>query len=305
MRIWSSLQTSTGQDRIVLRADEHAEHGTVVELIDIIKESGFRRVSLAARPQGGCERRKPKSERARILSRNSWRRTTARGLASGLSLGALALALLGGCNSDTPNGVGADLAGTVIDTTLCALTEDRVTDYGVLDIAEAGSPLDQDEVLYLGTTAWTPARSVANYDFSVLDHPDSASCLPYLTADNIVSVKLILIMLTWYSPGHGDTVITDSTAVIKPWFGADQGVRRARARSPVRHPDLSGARTGVRARIAECRGPAPTRGTRATSSSPARRPACRLDRAAGKSRTSSSARGSARSPACSAFPARR
>ncbi len=47
------LQAATGEDRIVLRADEHAEHGAVVALIDLIKESGFRRVSLAARPQAG------------------------------------------------------------------------------------------------------------------------------------------------------------------------------------------------------------------------------------------------------------
>lgn len=47
------LQAATGEDRIVLRADEHSEHGAVVELIDVIKESGFRRVSLAAKQQGG------------------------------------------------------------------------------------------------------------------------------------------------------------------------------------------------------------------------------------------------------------
>jgi len=47
------LQAATGEDRIVLRADEHSEHGAVVELIDLIKESGFRRVSLAAKQQSG------------------------------------------------------------------------------------------------------------------------------------------------------------------------------------------------------------------------------------------------------------
>ena len=47
------LQAASGEDRIVLRADEHAEHGAVVELIDLIKQSGFRRVSLAAKPKGG------------------------------------------------------------------------------------------------------------------------------------------------------------------------------------------------------------------------------------------------------------
>lgn len=44
---------ASDDDRIVLRADEHAEHGAVVELIDLIKESGFRRVSLAARTGDG------------------------------------------------------------------------------------------------------------------------------------------------------------------------------------------------------------------------------------------------------------
>jgi len=38
-----------GEDRMVLRADEDAAHGDVVELIDIIKQSGFTRVSLSAR----------------------------------------------------------------------------------------------------------------------------------------------------------------------------------------------------------------------------------------------------------------
>ncbi len=45
-------QAATGEDQIVLRADEQAEHGAVVALIDLIKESGYRRVSLAARPPG-------------------------------------------------------------------------------------------------------------------------------------------------------------------------------------------------------------------------------------------------------------
>ncbi len=43
------LSAATTEDRIVLRADQDAAHGQVVELIDLIKESGFRRVSLAAR----------------------------------------------------------------------------------------------------------------------------------------------------------------------------------------------------------------------------------------------------------------
>ncbi len=43
------MHDDTGEDRMVLRADEKAAHGDVVELIDTIKQSGFTRVSLSAR----------------------------------------------------------------------------------------------------------------------------------------------------------------------------------------------------------------------------------------------------------------
>jgi biopolymer transport protein ExbD len=43
------VQAGTGQDRIMLTADAGAPHGKVVELIDLIKECGFTRVSLTAR----------------------------------------------------------------------------------------------------------------------------------------------------------------------------------------------------------------------------------------------------------------
>lgn len=43
------LRASSKEDRVVLRADEAAAHGRVVALIDIIKQSGFTRVSLSAR----------------------------------------------------------------------------------------------------------------------------------------------------------------------------------------------------------------------------------------------------------------
>ena len=46
------LQAATGEDRIVVRADENAPHGAVVGLIDAVKQSGFSRVSLSARPGG-------------------------------------------------------------------------------------------------------------------------------------------------------------------------------------------------------------------------------------------------------------
>jgi biopolymer transport protein ExbD len=43
------MHTDSGEDRMVLRADEKAAHGDVVGLIDTIKRSGFTRVSLSAR----------------------------------------------------------------------------------------------------------------------------------------------------------------------------------------------------------------------------------------------------------------
>jgi biopolymer transport protein ExbD len=43
------MHDESGEDRMVLRADEDAAHGDVVKLIDIIKQSGFTRVSLSAR----------------------------------------------------------------------------------------------------------------------------------------------------------------------------------------------------------------------------------------------------------------
>jgi len=51
--ILERMHASTGEDRMVLRADEKAEHGDVVALIDTIKQSGFTRVSLSARTPGG------------------------------------------------------------------------------------------------------------------------------------------------------------------------------------------------------------------------------------------------------------
>jgi biopolymer transport protein ExbD len=42
-----------GEDHIVLRADTSSEYGAAVALMDLIRESGFSRVDLSARPAGG------------------------------------------------------------------------------------------------------------------------------------------------------------------------------------------------------------------------------------------------------------
>lgn len=47
--VLAQLHSDGGDDRMVLRADESASHGDVVAMIDLIKNSGFKRVSLSAR----------------------------------------------------------------------------------------------------------------------------------------------------------------------------------------------------------------------------------------------------------------
>lgn len=130
----------------------------------------------------------------------------------------------GGCASEEANPVGVGLGETVIDTTLQALTRDEILQLGVLDIVEPSAPLDETEVLYLGSTGLDASSILVNYDFSVFDHPDSAYLLPFLTQANISRAEIILQMLTWYEPYHGlgapDTSATGSGALVKPWPGA-------------------------------------------------------------------------------------
>lgn len=46
-------QAATGETRIILRADRDSNHGDVVGLIDMVKQSGFSQVSLSARRTEG------------------------------------------------------------------------------------------------------------------------------------------------------------------------------------------------------------------------------------------------------------
>jgi len=47
---------STGDDRLILRADTDSRHGDVVKLYDLIRETGYRRLGVSARREGGAER---------------------------------------------------------------------------------------------------------------------------------------------------------------------------------------------------------------------------------------------------------
>lgn len=51
--VLEQLHTTTGEDRLVLRADQASTHGDVIQLMDVIRESGFTRISFSARPPQG------------------------------------------------------------------------------------------------------------------------------------------------------------------------------------------------------------------------------------------------------------
>lgn len=149
----------------------------------------------------------------------------------------VALALSAGCSSEDRNPVGANLAETRIDSSLVALTATSVTDFGVLDVVDPDVPHDETEVLYLGSNDTEASSILASYDFTVLDHPDSAYLEPYLTAENITSVEVVLYLLTWYEPDHGldlpDPDDPDYDPVVKPWPGARKYYEIHRLDAPV------------------------------------------------------------------------
>lgn len=120
------------------------------------------------------------------------------------------LAVVGGCTSDDPNPVGADLHESAIDETLTPLTADVIVDFGVLDVIDTDVPLDETEVLYFGISDTEESSILTTYDFTVLDHPDSAYLLPYLTPENIRRAEIRLYMLEWYTPWRGGFAPGDS-----------------------------------------------------------------------------------------------
>ncbi len=130
----------------------------------------------------------------------------------------LVVALVTGCTSDTPSLVGANLAETAIDTVLAPLTIEQLADFGVLAVSDPAVPLDETEVLYFGNSDTEQSSILVNYDFSSLDHPDSAYLLPFLTIDNISSAEIRLYKLTWYSNDRDGQAPPDGD-VLKPYPG--------------------------------------------------------------------------------------
>lgn len=132
----------------------------------------------------------------------------------------------GGCSSESSNLVGAGLGSAVIDTVLKELVVEELVHFGQLDVIDPDEPLDEAEVLYIGSRDGDVSSILANYDFSVFDHPDSAYLVPFITASNVATVDLKLITLEWYDAYHGDDPDDDDGAHsdLWPWEGAEKHI---------------------------------------------------------------------------------
>lgn len=135
-------------------------------------------------------------------------------------LAALALMIgLASCTGDDANPMGAGLGNAAIDTLLRELVVRDLVHHGQLEVVDPANPLDQAGVLYLGGRDGDASSIVVNFDFANLAHPDSAALDTLLTDDNVTSVKLKLLQLLWYLPGHGG-LVDDDDEDLRPWAGA-------------------------------------------------------------------------------------
>jgi len=114
--------------------------------------------------------------------------------------------LLSGCTSDLPSQVGTGLVSSEIDMVLEPLVVEDIEIYKDKNISEAGLPVHEQEVLYLGSQQGNSSSILLNYDFGQifsLGFPESA-----WTAENIVHIRLRFLMLEYYGhlrEGEGDT----------------------------------------------------------------------------------------------------
>ncbi len=200
------MQAGTGEDRIMLTADEgaRARQGRRVDRshqgmrIHPHQPHGTQTVAAMRKGNTIVERIPFKSPLAALL---------------------LALALGAGCTSDSPNGVGQGLADIALDSVLVPLTLWTPTSYGALDVTNEDLPLDETEVLYLGRDDDDASSILVTFDFS--DLPNDLWTEEFLQAGNIVSVRLQLQMLTWYFPNH-DAGIPDLPLPSRYWPGAQK-----------------------------------------------------------------------------------
>lgn len=126
---------------------------------------------------------------------------------------------LASCTSDDANPMGAGLGNAALDTLMRELVVQDLVHLGQIEVSDPARPLDQADVLYLGGRDGDASSIVVNFDFSNLAHPDSVALDTLLTDDNVASVRLKLLQLLWYLPGHGGLVDQDDED-LRPWAGA-------------------------------------------------------------------------------------
>lgn len=150
----------------------------------------------------------------------------------------LALALGEGCTSDDPNGVGTGLSPVGMDSVLVPVTLTNLSHYGALNVTNTQVPLDEREVLYLGSDGNDASSIVVTYDFSTLPNAEWTEDL--LAAGNIINVRLRMYLLTWYNRNHGAN--TDTTNLPnRYWPGARKIYRVFRLAAPVDTLSFPGA----------------------------------------------------------------
>lgn len=122
----------------------------------------------------------------------------------------LALFLLGGCTSDAPDNRGMGLVETTFEIELEPIEISNTTMYSAMDVSDADVPLDQQEVLYMGSQGGNSSSILVNFNFDDLyteEIPDTM-----FTAEHITSVNMRLLVLKDY---HSIGAISDTNSADK------------------------------------------------------------------------------------------
>ncbi len=121
-----------------------------------------------------------------------------RAVLAALVLAGLTTVLATGCTSDSPSEVGNGLVTTTFDTTLVPLAVSELPVFGALEIEDVDVPLENQQLLYLGSGNGTRSSILLNFDFAELDTTGIPA--ENVRRDNIAFVRLSLTRASYY--GH-------------------------------------------------------------------------------------------------------
>ena len=126
---------------------------------------------------------KPTNEGSKKRPRRNWAPAVAGVLA--VILGAL----VGGCTSEDPNGVGTTLVTDQVDTILVASGSENIEYYSAYKVENEDIPVHRQQVIYMGKRNGTETGPlIANFDFDIeytATHPETL-----FTVENIKSCLL-------------------------------------------------------------------------------------------------------------------